>query len=354
MPTHLRESAMIRITLPIIFVSLLSRVPIQAMPYFILAFALISIVVAGLGIRNGYLHHYDILDLTIFFTALAGYIASPERAVEWMINNGRLVVYPLFAITTLAPPLLLRRPVTRIIWKGTPSPVSMVTLVLWGTTFILSSIMLWLGARSRTPFLIIAVVTIPVQITLAYELNLTWGALDRRRSIQQGNSKLSRLGRFFPTFSGKKATFTYDFEQFLQLSDQQQHQRMQEWLSSIATVPREVRYRYTGREEQRQHDIRQLLLAIAQLDDADKTKVIEVRTIVLARMPMDQIKNILRSRFRAMQKTTDDFVLPQYFKEIDEADRAVVAAIMPQMPTDVQQITTQVVMELRGEFLNRM
>lgn len=334
MPTHLRESAMIRITLPIIFVSLLSRVPIQAMPYFILAFALISIVVAGLGIRNGYLHHYDILDLTIFFTALAGYIASPERAVEWMINNGRLVVYPLFAITTLAPPLLLRRPVTRIIWKGTPSPVSMVTLVLWGTTFILSSIMLWLGARSRTPFLIIAVVTIPVQITLAYELNLTWGALDRRRSIQQGNSKLSRLGRFFPTFSGKKATFTYDFEQFLQLSDQQQHQRMQEWLSSIATVP----------EEQRQHDIRQLLLAIAQLDDADKTKVIEVRTIVLARMPMDQIKNILRSRFRAMQN----------FKEIDEADRAVVATTMPQMPTDVQRVTAQVAMELRGEFLNRM
>ncbi|MBM3242623.1 hypothetical protein FJZ31_40705 [Candidatus Poribacteria bacterium] len=325
---------MIRVALPIIFLGLLSRVPIQAIPYLILAFVSLSVVVAVLGIRNGYLHHYDILDLTIFFTALVGYIASPERTIEWMLNNARLVVFPLFALTLIVPSLVLRRPVTRIIWKGTPSSTSIVTLVLWSTTFILASIMLWFGAPVRTPFLIIAIVTIPMQITLAYELNLTWGALDRRQRIQQGNSKLSRLIRLLPTFSGKKATFTYDFAPFLQLSEQQQYQRMQEWLSALATAP----------EQQRQHDIQQLLLTIAQLNDADKAKVIEVRTVALARMPIDQIKNILRSRFRAMQN----------FKEIDEADRAVVTTLTQQMPTDVQQVTAQVAMELRGELLSRM
>lgn len=121
----------------------------------------------------------------------------------------------------------------------------------------------------------------------------------------------------------------YDLKKFIQLSEQQQHQQMQEWLSSIVAVE----------EEQRQQSIKELVLAISKLDDADKAKVIEIRTIVLARMPIEQIKDVIRSRYRAMQDLRD----------IDEADRAMVIMMVREMPTDVQQVVVQVANELREE-----
>jgi len=123
----------------------------------------------------------------------------------------------------------------------------------------------------------------------------------------------------------------YDLKSFLQLSEQQQQQQMQEWLSSIATV---------AEEEQRQEGIKKLILATSKLDDADKAKVIEIRTIVLARMPIDQIKDIVRSRFRAMQG----------LRSIDEADRTMVIMLVRKMPRDVQQVVAQVANELREEM----
>ena len=122
----------------------------------------------------------------------------------------------------------------------------------------------------------------------------------------------------------------YDLKQFLQLSDDEQKQRMNEWLTEIATVP----------EEQRQKALRELLLATAQLDAPDKEKVIEVRTMVLIKLPLEQIKAIVVSRRRAMQDLS----------EINEADREVVISLVREMPDDVQQTLTKIVMELRDEL----
>ncbi|MBC8231390.1 hypothetical protein H8E77_17700 [bacterium] len=122
----------------------------------------------------------------------------------------------------------------------------------------------------------------------------------------------------------------YDLKYFIQLSEQQQHQQMQEWLSSIATAE----------EEQRQQGIKELVLATSKLDDADKAELIKIRTIVLARMPIEQTKDIVRSRFKAMQDLRD----------IDDADRAMVIMMVRQMPRDVQQVVARVANELREEF----
>ncbi|MBM3242624.1 hypothetical protein FJZ31_40710 [Candidatus Poribacteria bacterium] len=121
----------------------------------------------------------------------------------------------------------------------------------------------------------------------------------------------------------------YDLKNFLQLSEQQQQQQMQEWLSAIATAE----------EERRQQGIKELVLAISKLDDAGKAKAIKIRTIVLTKMPKERIKDIVRSRYRAMQDLRD----------IDEADRGMVITMVRQMPPEVQQIVVQVANELRQE-----
>lgn len=126
----------------------------------------------------------------------------------------------------------------------------------------------------------------------------------------------------------------YDLKQFLKLSDEEQNQKMNEWLTEIATAP----------EEQRQEALRELLLATAQLDAPDKEKVIEVRTMVLVKLPLEQIKAIVISRRRTMQD----------LMEIDEADREVVFSLVREMPDDVQQTLARIVMELRDEFASRM
>lgn len=122
----------------------------------------------------------------------------------------------------------------------------------------------------------------------------------------------------------------YDLKQFLKLSEEEQHQKMNEWLTEIATAS----------EEQRQEALRELLLATSQLDVPDKEKVLKVRTMVLIKLPLEQIKTIVISRRRAMQD----------LREIDEADREVVFSLVREMPDDVQQAIARIVMELRDEF----
>lgn len=320
---------MIRITLSIIFVSFLGRIPTYAVPYFMLGLVLISVLVAGLGIRRGYLYYYDIFNLTVFPTIFVIYITSPE-VLPWMIHSWGPIMYLLLAVATILPSLLLRRPVACISWKKDSLPVPAVLLVLWGATFLLSSTMLWRGAPVRTPWLIIVMLTIPTRIALARELKLIWNASHRRGNIQQVRPGIELSS----SFNRDAIVPTYDdLKQFLQLSEPEQHQQMQDWLDSIATAE----------EEQRQQRIRQLLLTTAQLNDVDRAKVTKVRTIVLARMPVEQIRDIVRSRYRAMQDLRD----------INEADRAVVMMMAQQMPGDVQETITKVSTKLRKEFSKR-
>ena len=125
----------------------------------------------------------------------------------------------------------------------------------------------------------------------------------------------------------------YDFDQFLQLPDEQQHEQMREWLSSIVEAE----------EKERQEKIRKLFSEISELDMPDKSKVIEKRILALIELPVDRIKTFARSRYRAMQELS----------EIDESDRATVIGLMQQMPEHVQQTIAQVLMELRDELDSR-
>ena len=121
----------------------------------------------------------------------------------------------------------------------------------------------------------------------------------------------------------------YDFKKFLQLSDEQQKQQMDEWLSELAATS----------EEERQEGLQQLLLATSELSEPDKTKAIRVRTLVMSGLPKEQMKSIIRSRYQAMQNLA----------EVNEADRQIVFTVMQEMPFDVQKTVMQIVSELRDE-----
>jgi len=162
----------IRIALPVIFLGFLNRIPTNAVPYLILIFAIISIMMAILGIRRGFLYYYDPLNIIVFFVAFIMWLLFPEQVVSWTIRYGKSVIYPLLALATVVPPLL-SYPRFRIIWKGEYPFIPTPFIVLWGSTFILSSVMLWLGAPVRTPILIIVFMTFPMRISLVREFKIT-------------------------------------------------------------------------------------------------------------------------------------------------------------------------------------
>ncbi|HIE30660.1 TPA: hypothetical protein EYP66_25655 [Candidatus Poribacteria bacterium] len=163
---------MIRIALPIIFLTFLNRIPTHVAPYFILIFAVISVIMALIGIRRGFLYYYDPLNIIMFSAVFIMWALSPNQAISWTLRYGKSVLYPVLALATIAPPIL-SYPRFRIIWKGEYPHAPMPFVVLWGSTFILASVMLWLGAPVRTPILIIVLLTLPMRISLAREFNIT-------------------------------------------------------------------------------------------------------------------------------------------------------------------------------------
>jgi len=158
--------------LAVAFVSFLQRIPHVAVPYFITALILISIFFVVWGIRRGCLYYYDFINISLFPVFLATWLLSPQKETAWLISHRGHIIYPLFAVASIAP-RMLSLPAFHLVWKGNSTAIPTVFVVLWGATFLLSSIMLWLGAPIRTPVLVILVLTIPTRIALARELNMT-------------------------------------------------------------------------------------------------------------------------------------------------------------------------------------
>jgi hypothetical protein len=119
----------------------------------------------------------------------------------------------------------------------------------------------------------------------------------------------------------------YDMKKFLELSAEEQQERMYEWLSAIAEA----------NEEERQEKIWQLTSASAELDEANATTVIKVRTLALAKLSKDQVRSILHSRAQAMRD----------FPEINEKDRMLFFTTVREMPTDIQKLIVEIGLELR-------
>ncbi len=188
---------MIRLTLPIIFASAFMRIlQTNTTTYFILAFLLASIAFTIVDVRRGYIYYLDILDVLLFITVFVMWIVSREKAVSWLTNYRGQVIYPLFAVITIIPPLL-SLPAFRIVWRGESTTVPTVLVVLWSSTFVLSSTMLWLGAPIKTPLLIIVMMTLPMRFTLTRKI----------RAISPLSSAMSRMERvknWFPTKGEKR------------------------------------------------------------------------------------------------------------------------------------------------------
>ncbi|MBC8231398.1 hypothetical protein H8E77_17740 [bacterium] len=184
---------MFRIALPVIFLSFLNRIPNNAVPYFILIFGIISVIMTVIGIRRGFLYYYDPLNIIVFAVVFAMWALSPEQTVPWMLRYGKSIVYPLLALATIVPPLLSYSRFC-IVWKESPiAPIAPIAptpfVVLWGSTFILASVMLWLGAPVRTPILIIVFMTFPIRISLARAFNLTKKRTRRSRKEPQEDNQ---------------------------------------------------------------------------------------------------------------------------------------------------------------------
>jgi len=169
---------MLRLTLPIIFVSFLHRIPQNVMPYFIFIFISVAVFLGILDIRRGYIYYFDILNLIMFPIILAMYMMFPNNMKPWILHYGGRIIYPILAVITIGPPLL-SLPSFRLTWRGS-SPYHNILVVLWGATFILSSTLLWLGSWLgaseekvlRVPLLVILMLTIPMRAALAREFRI--------------------------------------------------------------------------------------------------------------------------------------------------------------------------------------
>jgi hypothetical protein len=162
---------MVRVILLVLFVGFFQRIPTDAVPYFISILLLISVFLAVRGILGGYFYYYDFLTLILFSVALATWLLSPDKEASWLIRYRGQIVYPLLAIAVIIPPILSWQ-AFHFRWKAEPLAVPLPFIVLWGSTFILISIMLWFGASTRTPVLVLGVMTMPMRAALVWEFKM--------------------------------------------------------------------------------------------------------------------------------------------------------------------------------------
>ena len=160
--------AIIRIAIGVIFIGLLERVATHAVPIIVLMFAVISIVLGGFRIRRGSLYYFDLLYIVAFLSAFVACAVSPDETVPWILRYRAPIMYLLLAIATMGPPLFSLPPF-RFTWRRPPSRMPPIFVVLWGTSFLLSSSLLWLGYPIRTPLLIFVLLTIPTHITAMHQ-----------------------------------------------------------------------------------------------------------------------------------------------------------------------------------------
>jgi hypothetical protein len=161
------------------------------MMYFVLVFLLIAIAFTIVDVRRGCIYYLDILDVLLFIIILAMWIVSQEKTLSWLTRYRGKVIYPLFAVITIIPPLL-SLPAFRIVWKGESTMVPTVFVVLWGSTFVLSSTLLWLGAPIKTPLLIMFMMTLPVRVTLTRRIRTI-------SPIPGMMARMKRIKNWFPT-----------------------------------------------------------------------------------------------------------------------------------------------------------